>query len=225
MRKQHVVDLDEGDDDTMPEKRAITRWNRDEEILLAETWIEHSSDANIRKDQEDDVYWNMIMQDFNSRTTSPPRTKNMIMRKLSRMHGDCQRFNAIYKHLTRKSGESDADFIENAKTSYIERSGRKFQYDHVWIILKNNPKWKAAKLIDEDNLEELFGPDPRERPDYRRKCDAAERAYEAKIEKELSMMQCRELEFLMLDPSTLPPEKRAIIEKKQAEIMKKYPSA
>nr|GEW25837.1 retrovirus-related Pol polyprotein LINE-1 [Tanacetum cinerariifolium] len=70
--KQHVVDLEEGDDDNMPEKRAITRWNRAEEILLAETWIEHSQDANIGKDQEDDVYWNMIMQDFNSRTTYPP---------------------------------------------------------------------------------------------------------------------------------------------------------
>ncbi|GJV52142.1 hypothetical protein Tco_1447883 [Tanacetum coccineum] len=143
-------------------------------------------------------------------------------------------FNAIYKHLTRKSGENDADLVENAKTSYLERC---------------------------DNLEELFGPDPREHPagkqraskkqksvdtssaggstggsqsesvsslvsqDYRRKCDAAERAYEANRDKELAMMQCRELEFLMLDPSTLPPEKRAIIEKKQAEIMKKYPSA
>ncbi|GJU89521.1 hypothetical protein Tco_1301944 [Tanacetum coccineum] len=61
--------------------------------------------------------------------------------------------------------------------------------------------------------------------DYRRKCDAAERAYEAKREKKLAMMQCRELEFLMLDPSSLPPAKRAIIEKKQAEIMRKYPDA
>ncbi|GJS00406.1 exocyst complex component EXO84B [Tanacetum coccineum] len=172
--KQPVVDLEEGDDDNMAARRAITRWNRNKEILLAETWIEHSQDANIEKDQQDDP-------------------------------------------------------------------------------------------IDEDNLQELFGPDPRERPagkqrapkkqksvdtssaggstggstggsqsesvsslvsqDYRRKCDAAERAYEAKREKELAMMQCRELEFLMLDPSSLPPAKRAIIEKKQAEIMRKYPDA
>ncbi|GKD67897.1 hypothetical protein Tco_1321987 [Tanacetum coccineum] len=39
------------------------------------------------------------------------------------------------------------------------------------------------------------------------------------------MMQCRELEFLMLDPSSLPPVKRAIIEKKQAEIMSRYPDS
>ncbi|GJY28850.1 hypothetical protein Tco_0404617 [Tanacetum coccineum] len=153
------------------------------------------------------------------------------------MHGDCQRFNTIYKHLTRKSGESDADLVENVKTSYIERCDKKFQYDHVWNILKNYPKWNEAEPIDEDNLQELFGPDPIEHPvgkqrapkkqksDYRRKCDAAERAYEAKREKEVAMMQCRELEFLMLDPSTLPPAKRAIIEKKQAEIMSRYPNA
>ncbi|GJW86377.1 glutathione S-transferase T3-like protein [Tanacetum coccineum] len=194
----------------------------------------------------------------------------MMTGKWTRMHGDCQRFNAIYKHLTRKSGESDADLVENAKTTYMERYGnKKFQYVHVWNILKNYPKWNAAEPIDEDNLQELFGPDPRERPagkqraskkqksvdtsstrwstggstggsqsesisslvsqDYRRKCDAAERAYEAKREKELAIMkkelaimQCKELEFLMLDTSSLPPAKRAIIEKKQAEIIEKY---
>ncbi|GJT28333.1 hypothetical protein Tco_0908608, partial [Tanacetum coccineum] len=104
-------------------------------------------------------------------------------------------------------------------------------------ILKNYPKWNAAEPIDEDNLQELFGPDQRERPtgkqqakkkqksDYRRKCDAAEKAYEAKREKELAIMQCKELEFLMIDHSSLPPAKRAIIERKQAEMMRKYPDA
>ncbi|GJR50405.1 hypothetical protein Tco_1400926 [Tanacetum coccineum] len=86
--KQPIVDLDEDDDDDMPGRRNLTRWNKNEEMLLAETWIEHSQDANIRKDQQDN---------------------------------------------------------------------------------------------------------------------------------------CKELEFFMLDPSSLPPAKRAIIEKKQAEIMKKYP--
>nr|GEZ04817.1 myb-like domain, Myb/SANT-like DNA-binding domain protein [Tanacetum cinerariifolium] len=225
--KQPVVDLDEDDDDDMEARRAITRWNHNEEILLAETWIEHSQDANIEKDQQDDVYWNLIMHDFNSRIKAHPRTKNMMTEKWTGMHSDCQRFNTIYKHLTRKSEESNVDLVENAKTSYIERC---------------------------DNLQELFGPDPRERlaskqraskkqksvdtssaggsiggstggsqsesvsllvsQNYRRKCNVAERAYKAKGEKEVEMMQCRELEFLMLDPSTLSPAKRAIIGKK-----------
>ncbi|GJX06482.1 hypothetical protein Tco_0194414 [Tanacetum coccineum] len=228
--KQPVVDLDEDDeDDEIASRRSITRWNNNEEILLAESWIEHSQDANIEKDQQDHIYWNLILSDFNSRTTTHPRTKNMVTGKWMRMHGDCQRFNSIYKHLNRKSGESNADLVENP--------------------------------IDADNLQELFGPDPRERPagkqrapkkqklvettsvegstggsqsesisslvsqDYRRKCDAAEKAYEAKREKELAIMQCKELEFLMIDPSSLPPAKRAIIERKQVEMMRKYPDA
>ncbi|GJR06492.1 hypothetical protein Tco_0529476 [Tanacetum coccineum] len=49
--------------------------------------------------------------------------------------------------------------------------------------------------------------------DYRRKCDPAEKAYEAKREKEPAIMQCKELEFLMIDPLALPAAKRAIIER------------
>nr|GEU88847.1 hypothetical protein [Tanacetum cinerariifolium] len=195
--KQPIVDLAEDDDDDVEAKRANTHWNRDEEILLIETWIKHSQNANIEKDQSDDVFWNLIMQDFNMRTKSAPRTKNMITGKWTRMHGDCQRFNAIYKHLTRKSGENEGDHIENAKTIYMER----------------------YEPIDEDNLAELFDPDLRVRPfdkprpvkkqksvdtssaggsaggstwsqsesitgalsqDYRRKCEAAEAVYEVK---------------------------------------------
>ncbi|GKE97432.1 hypothetical protein Tco_0020783 [Tanacetum coccineum] len=59
--------------------------------------------------------------------------------------------------------------------------------------------------------------------DYRRKCEAVEAAYERK--KELGLLKCRELEFLMIDPSSLPPEKAAYIRRKQDEIMKKYPNA
>ncbi|GKC94045.1 hypothetical protein Tco_1159487 [Tanacetum coccineum] len=129
----------------MASRRTITRWNNNEEILLAESWIEHSQDANIGKDQHDDIYWNLTLSDFNSRTTAPPRTKN------------------------RENGPGCTD--------------------------------------------------------YKRKCDADEEAYKAKKEKELGMLQCSELEFPMVDPSSLPPAKRAIIEMKQAEIMRKYPNA
>ncbi|GKC86656.1 hypothetical protein Tco_1147305 [Tanacetum coccineum] len=95
--------------------------------------------------------------------------------------------------------------------------------------------------IDGDNLQEVFGPDKRERPagkqragkkqksvetsgstggsqsesvsslgsqDYRCKCDAAERAYEAQREKDLAIKKCEEMKFLMIDTSNLPPHKR-----------------
>ncbi|GJZ12002.1 endoplasmin [Tanacetum coccineum] len=107
------------------------------------------------------------------------------------------------------------------------------------------PKWDAAEPIDGDNLQEVFGPDKRERPagkqragkkqksvetsgstggsqsesvsslvsqDYRRKCDAAERAYEAQREKIIASKNCEEMKFLMIDTINLnmPPHKRAV---------------
>ncbi|GJU01033.1 hypothetical protein Tco_1111371 [Tanacetum coccineum] len=170
------------------------------------------------------------MEDFNKRTKSAPRTKNMMTGKWSRINSDCQKFNAIYKHLTRKSGENEADHIENAKDTYMERSGnKKFQYIHAWNILKSYPKWDAAKLIDEDDLAELFSLDTRARPAGQprppKKQNQWTPAYEAKRKKELGLLECKELEFLMIDPFSLSSEKTAYIRRKQDEIMKKYPKA
>ncbi|GJV39120.1 hypothetical protein Tco_1417560 [Tanacetum coccineum] len=223
--KQPVVDLDEDDDDDMPGRRNLTRWNQNEEMLLAETWIEHSQDANIGKDQQDDVYWNLIMHDFNSRTTTPPRTKNMVTGKWIRMHGDCQRFNGIYMHLNRKSEESDADLVENAKTAYIDRYESDLPTNNGPRKSKNRLKRQALGEASEGAPGGVKSVSSLASQDYRRKCDVAEKAYETKREKELAIMQCKELEFLMIDPSALPAAKRTIIERKQAAIMRKYPDA
>ncbi|GJT42963.1 hypothetical protein Tco_0951678 [Tanacetum coccineum] len=174
-KKQPLVDLDEDDDDDVKEKRA--------------------------------------------NTPLESGRRNLANRELGRT-------------LSKRHGENDADHIENAKNTYVERYGNKmFQYVHSWNILKSYLKWDVVKPIDEDNLAELFGPDPRARPagkprplkkqksmdtssaegstggsqsesitgvlsqDYRRKCEAAEAAYEAKGQKELGLLECRELSF------------------------------
>ncbi|GJW85115.1 hypothetical protein Tco_0158260 [Tanacetum coccineum] len=59
------------------------------------------------------------MDDFNSGTTQGYRTRNMLTGKWTRINGDCQKFNAIYKHHESKSGENEADHIEDAKGKYI----------------------------------------------------------------------------------------------------------
>ncbi|GKA72575.1 hypothetical protein Tco_0778791 [Tanacetum coccineum] len=180
----------------------------------------------------------------------------MLTGKWTRMHGDCQRFNAYYKQANRyiKSGENEADLIETVKTVYLKRVGKKFQYPHVWKILKEYPKWDAAEPIDGDNLQEVFGPDKRRvllagkqragekqklvetsgstggsqsesvsslvSQDYRRKCDAAERAYEAQREKDLAIKKCEEMKFLMIDTSNLPLNKSSLhLKGNKAEIM------
>ncbi|GKE98999.1 hypothetical protein Tco_0022350 [Tanacetum coccineum] len=58
--------------------------------------------------------------------------------------------------------------------------------------------------------------------DFRRKIQAGESTYEAKKTKEVPYMECKELEFLMIDTQGLPERKAAIIRKKQEAIMAKY---
>ncbi|GJY72784.1 hypothetical protein Tco_0477215 [Tanacetum coccineum] len=50
--------------------------------------------------------------------------------------------------------------------------------------------------------------------DLRGKMQAASSAYEAKKEKELTYMECKELEFLTIDADALPEPKATIIRKK-----------
>nr|GFB38766.1 hypothetical protein [Tanacetum cinerariifolium] len=52
-----------------------------------------------------------------------------------------------------------------------------------------------------------------------RKIVAVESAYEAKKAKELAYMECKELEFLLIDTEGLPECKTAIVRKKLEAIM------
>ncbi|GKD81723.1 hypothetical protein Tco_1348562 [Tanacetum coccineum] len=96
MAKRATVDLAEDDEEEEEQTRHCAR---DEEILQTECWIETSENGQI-------------MQDFNNDTTQDYRTKNMLTGKWTRINRDCQKFNAIYKHLERKNEENEADHIE-----------------------------------------------------------------------------------------------------------------
>ncbi|GJW77117.1 hypothetical protein Tco_0138799 [Tanacetum coccineum] len=83
----------------------------------------------------------------------------------ARVNGDFQKFNAIYKHLQRKSGENKVDHIETSKLNFQAVSnGRKFTLDHAWRVLKKHPKWDAADSLDLADYNELFDPDARPCP-------------------------------------------------------------
>ncbi|GJU32201.1 hypothetical protein Tco_1175790 [Tanacetum coccineum] len=147
-----AVDLSADDDNIEDEEDVVmtktaptqtsVRWTRDEEKLLCE-----------------------IHDDFNKSTNGVYRTKNMITGKWNRMHLDCQKFHAIYKGITRKSGENDGDVLEAAKAEYSTcNKGKNFAYEHGWRVLKKHPKWDTADHFDSEDHTEIFGPDARPRP-------------------------------------------------------------
>ncbi|GJS71534.1 glutathione S-transferase T3-like protein [Tanacetum coccineum] len=147
--KRATVDLDE-DDEEKEQARQCSRWTREEEILLFQCWIENSENSEIEADRNEDSFWRHILQYFNNSTIHGSRTKNMLTCKLTRINGDCQKFNAIYKHLERKSGENEADHIENAKINFAaqQAKGRKSSYARAMIELWADVELKDTLVVD-----------------------------------------------------------------------------
>ncbi|GKD44087.1 hypothetical protein Tco_1268732 [Tanacetum coccineum] len=58
--------------------------------------------------------------------------------------------------------------------------------------------------------------------DLRRKLQAGTSEYEEKKEKEVAMMEFKEMEFLTIDADLLPEPKASIIRKRQEKIIAKY---
>ncbi|GJT77312.1 hypothetical protein Tco_1044037 [Tanacetum coccineum] len=117
MAKKAAVDLVE-DDEEEEHTRQCACWTCEEEILLCQCWVETSENDEIGADRSEDSLWGQVMQDFNTSTVFGFRIRHMLTGKWSRVNGDCQKFNAIYKHLECKSGENEADHIENAKINF-----------------------------------------------------------------------------------------------------------
>ncbi|GJU89381.1 hypothetical protein Tco_1301804 [Tanacetum coccineum] len=161
------------------------------------------------------------------------RTKNMITGKWNRMHPDCQKFHAIYKGITRKSGENDGE----------------------WMMFERcEGEYSASYHFDSEDHTDIFGPDARSRPpgktrpakktksettessagsgsgsmkdvlneELRKKIQAGKSAYEAKKVKEQAATELNELQFLTIDADSLPEPKKTIIKNKQAQKMAKY---
>ncbi|GKD38893.1 hypothetical protein Tco_1259100 [Tanacetum coccineum] len=112
MVKRSTVDLEA--DEEEEETRKVQRWTQDEKVLLCKCWVEVSRNNQIEADRNDESFWRQITDDFNQGSYQGTRTKNMATCKWYRINTDCQKFNAIYKHLQCKSEENEAGHIKTA---------------------------------------------------------------------------------------------------------------
>ena len=58
-------------------------------------------------------------------------------------------FNQIYNKLLGEyhSGRSDDQLKEYAREVFYQNCKKRFNYEHVWVILKNDPKWRVTAPI------------------------------------------------------------------------------
>ncbi|XP_073061683.1 glutathione S-transferase T3-like [Primulina eburnea] len=124
-------------------KRII--WKKEEDELLARSYVTMSDDPVIGNDQKGNDFWRRVADYYNDNRPagSSRRALNVIR---SHWHNTIQkkvnRFNANYNSVynTYRSGHSDEDILWFAYEKYRdENNGVAFNLEHVWRIMKTRP--------------------------------------------------------------------------------------
>ncbi|GJW53895.1 hypothetical protein Tco_0097980 [Tanacetum coccineum] len=214
--KRATVDLVDDEEEEEEHIRQCARWTRDEEILLTQCWIETSENGQIGADRTEDSFWGQIMDDFNTATTQGYRTRHMLTAHQSK--GRKFQLEHAWRIL---KGHSKWDAPKPLDTE-----------DHTEIFgpdTRPRPagKTRPAKKTKSETTESSGGSASGSISDFvsedlRRKLQAGTSAYEAKKQKELAMMEFKEMEFLTIDADKLPEPKASIIRKRQEKIIAKY---
>ncbi|GJX91885.1 hypothetical protein Tco_0345211 [Tanacetum coccineum] len=79
-------------------KRARIVWSQEEELILAESFIQISEDPRVGSDQKNDTFWYKILEAYNAEAKKRgymERTKNMLTGKWTSMNANVQKFNQI----------------------------------------------------------------------------------------------------------------------------------
>ncbi|GKC12256.1 ATP-dependent Clp protease proteolytic subunit 3, chloroplastic [Tanacetum coccineum] len=122
-------------------KRARMVWSQDEELILAESFIQISEDPKTGKD----TFWYKILEVHNAeakRRGYMERTKNMLTGKWTPMNASVQKFNQLVSETLAHSGENDEDWMTRVEILYKTHTGYDFKHKSAWLFLEGKHKWK-----------------------------------------------------------------------------------
>ncbi|GJW63502.1 hypothetical protein Tco_0115386 [Tanacetum coccineum] len=94
------------------QKRIRNAWTQDEELLLAECFIQVSEDPKTGCDQKRDTFWYKIQNVYNTEAKKKgftERTKNMLTGKWTPMNAAVHKFNQLVQETAVHSGENNDD--------------------------------------------------------------------------------------------------------------------
>ncbi|GJZ98961.1 hypothetical protein Tco_0671512 [Tanacetum coccineum] len=120
-------------------------WSQDEELILAESFIQISEDPKTGCDQQKDTFWYKILEVYNveaKRRGYMEGTKNMLTEKWTLMNASVQNFNQLVSETLRHSEENDQDWMTRVEILYKTHTGCDFKHKSAWLFLKGKHKWK-----------------------------------------------------------------------------------
>nr|GEX03521.1 hypothetical protein [Tanacetum cinerariifolium] len=134
-------------------KRA--RWTQNEELLLAESFIQIFEDPKTGCDQQKDTFWYKILDVYNTevkRRGFIERTRNMLTEKWTPMNASIQKFNQLVAKTFALSGENDEDWITRVEILYKTHVGTEFKHKSAWIFLKANTSGQTPNRQTQEGI-------------------------------------------------------------------------
>ncbi|XP_050222546.1 glutathione S-transferase T3-like [Mercurialis annua] len=140
--QQGLENIDLTNDSVEQEKRVP--WNIEDDRLLA--WLTISTNSITGNAQNNKQFWKRITEYFNNnRKSRPSRACNSVKQHRYWMIPMVNEFNQHYNKLAAEhhSGWSDDQLKQRARELYFQIRKKHFILEHVWVMLKDDPKWKA----------------------------------------------------------------------------------
>ncbi|GJW49851.1 hypothetical protein Tco_0091202 [Tanacetum coccineum] len=157
------------------QKRIRNAWTQDEELLLAECFIQVSEDPKTGCDQKRDTFWYKIQNVYNKEAKKKgftERTKNMLTGKWTPMNAAVLKFNQLVQETIVHSGRMMTIGCRGCTFCIIQPWGGEFKHRSAWLFLKGKHKWtnpdstlqRRSRLLGTDEEPEHFGDDELPRP-------------------------------------------------------------
>ncbi|CAO2188272.1 unnamed protein product [Urochloa humidicola] len=160
-------------------------WSHDEEVRLANAWLNTSKDPIHGNDKNRDSFWRQITEKFN-KDSQPDciRDTNKLKCHWSRLSTTINEFNGYWMTVCKmnKSGYSDDQLMDEAQKRFTNKNKKPFAHVHWWRILKNEPKWRVSVAQAEKDKSEAIEIDDKEDHPIGREAAKAERKGKRKAE-------------------------------------------
>ncbi|XP_057774784.1 glutathione S-transferase T3-like [Salvia miltiorrhiza] len=137
-------------------------FNSDEDKLLVSAWLNTSLDAADGNNMKGDRFWKRIETYYTQWKNAdwPSRTRSSLNHRWGIIQHDVNKFCGFLTQVEglHRSGVSNEDNIQEARRWYLGIVKSAFRFDHCWVLLKDQEKWKSRDQLAGIKRKKLSAP-------------------------------------------------------------------
>ncbi|XP_075499191.1 glutathione S-transferase T3-like [Primulina tabacum] len=124
----------------------------EEDKLLVMAYLDVSQNPIIGINQSRDRLWSRVAATYNEQlagNSTEPRTTKALQCHWFNINKIVQNFSLCVSQveLSRPSGASEKDILDQAKALFKQSAGSTWRLDHVWSLLKDQEKFRPSNAI------------------------------------------------------------------------------